>query len=304
MSRFFLSGLINLETTLAVEGFPLDYFPVHYPFFGIQTTVSGVGFNLAAALTGLGNQVRLASLIGPDGNGALARKALAAAGIPDGLVLNRARDTAQSVILYDPHGRRQIHVDLKAIQDLHYPEAYARDALRQSDLAVLCNINFSRNLLPLARRIGVPVATDVHDLADIEDDYNRDFMEGAQILFLSDARLPDTPEAFARALLRRYQVRILVIGLGAEGALLAVREDDSIGRFPAVYTRPVVNTIGAGDALFAAFSDRYLRSKDPYRALQQAIVFASYKVGAKGAAQGFLSGKELDTWIRKNQTME
>ena len=83
MSRFFLSGLINLETTLAVDGFPLDYFPVRYPFFGIQTTVSGVGFNLAAALTRLGNQVAFASLIGPDDNGMLVRKELAAMGVPD-----------------------------------------------------------------------------------------------------------------------------------------------------------------------------------------------------------------------------
>ena len=50
MSRFFVAGLINLETTLAIDGFPLAYFPARYPFFGIQTTVSGVGYNLAKAL--------------------------------------------------------------------------------------------------------------------------------------------------------------------------------------------------------------------------------------------------------------
>ena len=49
MSRFFVAGLINLETTLAVDGFPLPYFPVRYPFFGIQTTVSGVGYNITKA---------------------------------------------------------------------------------------------------------------------------------------------------------------------------------------------------------------------------------------------------------------
>ena len=304
MRRFFLSGLINLETTLAIDGFPLNYFPVRYPFFGLQTTVSGVGFNIAAALTRLGDQVDFASLIGGDGSGELVYRALADEGIPGRLVLSQADTTAQSVILYDPDGRRQIHVDLKDLQDLAYPAEAARAALNSCDLAVLCNINFSRNLIPLARAAGAPIATDVHALADIEDDYNRDFMAAAQILFLSDEALPDKPEDTARALLKRYDMEILVVGLGAQGALLGVREDGYLGRFPAVFTRPVVNTIGAGDALFSAFLHRYLRTKDPYRSLQDAIVFASFKVGERGAAKGFLSAAELEDWMERFRAKE
>lgn len=266
MSCFFLSGLINLETTLAVDGFPLDYFPVRYPFYGIQTTVSGVGFNLAAALTKLGNHVEFASLIGPDENGALARNALAAAGVPDGLVLENVDATAQSVILYDPAGRRKIHVDLKNIQELQYPAEIAQEAVQKSDLAVLCNINFSRNLIPIAQAAGAPIAADVHALADLDDHYNQDFMAAAEILFLSDESLPEPPEAVAKAMLAKYKMKILVIGLGAKGVLLTVRKAGFMKRFPAVYTRPVVNTIGAGDALFSAFLDRYLRWGDPMRA--------------------------------------
>ena len=299
MARFFLSGLINLETTLAIEGFPLNYDPVRYPFFGLQSTVSGVGFNIAAALTKLGNQVFFASLIGSDESGLLARKALTQLGVSDRFVLERSSATAQSVILYDPDGRRQIHVDLKDIQELRYPQSVARKALVGCDLAVLCNINFSRNMIKFAKESGVPIATDVHTLADIKDPYNRDFMDAADILFLSDEALTASPESVAQALLAEYGVNILVIGLGDKGALLAVREAGFIGRYPAVFTRTRVNTIGAGDAMFAAFLDRYWRSKDPQRALQEAMVFASYKVGAKSAAEGFLNGKELNVWVDK-----
>ena len=59
-------------------------------------------------------------------------------------------------------------------------------------------------------------------------------------------------------------------------------------------TRPVVNTIGAGDALFSAFLHGYARSRDPYHALKMAIVFASYKIGAASAAEGFLDEAGLD----------
>ena len=297
MARLFVAGLVNVETTVAIDGFPLNYFPVRYPFYGLHTAVSGVGWNIARALTTLGDSVDFASLIGGDANGQLARQGLAVAGIHDGLVLKALEATAQSVILYDPHGRRQIHVDLKDIQSQAYPTHLVEGAIRHCDLAVICNINFARPLLAIAQEAGKPIATDVHALSDMEDTYNSEFMEAATILFLSDDSLPDTPEAVAKYLLRRFKAAIVVIGLGEKGALLAVRADDFVGRFPAVRTRPVVNTIGAGDALFSAFLDRYTRGGDPYAALKAAQIFASYKIGAKGAAEGFLTQDELDAWV-------
>ena len=170
------------------------------------------------------------------------------------------------------------------------------EALRQSDLAVICNINFARPLLQAAKDAGKWVATDVHALSSLEDDYNQEYLEAADILFLSDESLPEPAETMLFKLMDRYPAEIVVIGLGAEGAAMGVRSDSHYEWFPAVQTRPVINTIGAGDALFSAFIDRYLRTKDPYKALSQAIVFASYKIGEKGAAQGFLTGQELDAW--------
>lgn len=297
MSRFFIAGLINLETTLAIDSFPLPYFPVRYPFFGIQTTVSGVGYNLSKALSTLGNQVDFASLIGTDDNGDLVRKALKADSIADDLILSDINETAQSVIIYDPRGKRQIHTDLKDIQDQVYPVDRALETLDQADLAVICNINFARPLLQAAKDAGKWVATDVHALNSLDDAYNQDYLNAADILFLSDEALPDSPERVVRRIFDRFSAKIVVVGLGAEGALMGVRRDGFVGRFPAVKTREVINTIGAGDALFSAFLDRFLRSKDPYLAIRQAIIFASYKIGEKGAAQGFLSGAELDEWV-------
>ena len=299
MSRIFVAGLINMETTLAVDSFPIPYFPVRYPFFGIQTTVSGVGYNIAKALTTLGDTVHLASLIGKDDNAELVRKALERDNVPDDLVLSETEATAQSAILYDPQGRRQIHTDLKDIQNHSYPEAQARPVIEASDLAAICNVNFSRPLLEVAKRAGKWIATDVHALSDIEDDYNRDYMAAAQILFLSDESLPAEPEEIARQVMGRYGNEIVVIGLGAKGALLAVRKDDVIERVPAVTTRQVINTIGAGDALFSAFLHSFMRTKDPYSAIRTACVFASYKIGTKGAADGFLTREELEIWVKK-----
>ena len=59
-------------------------------------------------------------------------------------------------------------------------------------------------------------------------------------------------------------------------------------------TRPIVNTIGAGDALFSAFVHVYQQLGDPYQAIRRAIVFASYKIGTAGAAEGFVTTTELE----------
>jgi len=304
MAAILVSGLINIETTLKVEGFPLPYFAVTYPFFGVNTSVSGVGFNLARALTTLGDRVSLLSLIGRDLAGEQVRAVLRHSAIADPHILAQVEHCAQSVILYEPSGRRQIHVDLKDLQEQIYPAEHFDAAAAGCDLLALCNINFSRTLLARAKALGKPVACDVHALSHLEDDYNADFMAASDILFMSHEALPVSPEDFAAQVLRRYPARIVVIGLGDEGALLAVRQDGFMGRFPAVRTRAVVNTLGAGDALFSAFLHSYAAGADPYLALRKAIVFASYKIGATSASDGFLDEAGLaDWWKRVNHGM-
>jgi acarbose 7IV-phosphotransferase len=290
--RLVVSGLINIETTLKIEGFPLAYEPVRYPFHGVNSTVAGVGYNISKALVTLGHDVRFLSLIGDDMAGKSVLQALAHDGISAEYVRTCDSPTAQSVILYDSDGKRMIHTDLKDMQAQVYPLAQAKTALTDCDLAILCNINFSRPLLTLAREMGVLVATDVHAIQSLDDPYNADFMQHADILFQSHERLTVTPEVWAEQVFERTPVRIVGVGLGANGALLATR-DGMRERVPSVVTRPIVSTVGAGDALFASFLHTYLHTKDPLLAIRRAVVFASYKIGSAGAAEGFLDG---ETW--------
>ena len=296
MARILVSGLINIETTLRVESFPIPYIPVRYPFYGVQNTVSGVGYNIAKALTVLGNEVRLLSMIGKDPLGDMVCGALKQSGMSGENVLSVLDQTAQSVILYDGDGRRQINVDLKSVQESHFPNNRFNAAASGCDLLVLCNINFSRPFLESSRRAGRRIATDVHAITNLDDPYNADFMRGAHILFMSHEWLPDKPENFARLVWKRYNPEVLVIGMGAEGALLAVRKDNFIERIPAVHIRPIVSTIGAGDALFSAFVHVYSQVSDPYLAIRKAMVFASHKLESASAADGFLDQAGLDQW--------
>jgi ribokinase len=292
MSRFYVSGLTNIETTLKVGGFPIDYAPCHYPFHGVHTGISGVGINIAYALKALGDDVNSATIVGRDFFSEWVRADFREHGISDEYIVSLIPETPQSVILYDPSGKRQINVDLKEVQETAYPEALFEKGTDGADIAVLCNINFSRRFLAPAKKKGLRIATDVHCVADLEDTYNRDFMLYADILFMSDEHIED-PRDFIVRTAERYDNSIIVIGLGGSGALLYVK-NEGVFHYPAVSTRAIVNTIGAGDALFSAFIHFLAKGRSPHEALKRAICFASYKIGAKGAAEGFICEAEVE----------
>lgn len=293
--RIFVSGLVNVETTVAVRGFPIDYYPIDYPFFGVNSSVSGVGCNVAGALTRLGDSVCLHSLIGRDPEGRRVLERLAADGVDVSRIRQDLDSTPVSVVLYDLQGRRQIYCDLKDIQERRLDPEAAEADLAACDAAVLCNIGFNRELLRPARARGLLTATDVHVLRSVEDDYNRDFMENADLLFLSDEGLPCAPEDFLRQLEDRYHNRVIVLGRGGKGAMLLDAGRGEVLAVPAYAPPRIVNTVGAGDALFSAFLHFYLKYRDAEAALRRAVIFAGLKIGAKGAAEGFRPAPEIES---------
>lgn len=299
MGNILVSGLINIETTLKIDRFPIEYEPVTYPFFGIDSSVSGVGMNVGKALTTLGDNVKMLSITGRDMEGENVLTTFRELGMEEKHILRIVDKTPRSIILYDENGKRQIYTDLKDIQETPYPGGKFQEALKDCELAVLCNINFSRPFLKAAREMNKVVASDVHVLKDIHDSYNTDFMKYANILFMSHEGISGSVEDFASSVLKEYGNDILVIGMGGEGALLCVKKDNFIGRFSAVQTRKIINTVGAGDSLFSSFVHFYNKNGDPYDAIRRAIVFASYKIGEKGAANGFLVEDELDKLCRE-----
>ena len=288
----FVSGVVNLETTLPVESFPIPYAPVRYPFFGIQSTVSGVGYNVSKALTRLGDEVHFASFVGNDAVGRVVKETLKADAISTHYLVKALRETPQSVVLYDEKGDRAIHTDLKDVQDKDYPLELFDEAIKGCALAVLGNVNFSRPLLQRAKALGTTVATDLHAVVSLEHPYDQDFLNAADILFMSDARLPYAPEAWLAEVQARFSPHIAVVSRGEKGALMAVRGE--MVEIPAVTTREIVSTVGAGDALFACFCHVYAKTRDPYEAVRKATLFASYKIGERGGAQGFLDEAGLE----------
>lgn len=295
--KILVSGLLNTETDVSVRHFPIEYYPIDYNFNGINTCVAGVAFNIAKALSILGDNVRLASLIGRDFNASFIKNALQELSIDVSFIKSKLTRTPSSVVLYDGKGKRQIYCDLKDIQETEYE--FERSVVKNVDMVIACNINFNRRLLRIAKEEGKPIATDVHVLSDINDDYNSEFMKYADILFLSDENIGENYQEFIFQLAKTYKNKIIVLGRGAEGAAIYTCKTDSLKEFPSFKIGNIVNTCGAGDALFSAFLHFYFNGYEAYDALQRAQIFAAHKITYNGASNGFLTEQEINEIAKK-----
>jgi len=292
MNSILVSGHIGIEITAKIDKFPVEYTPIEYEFYGVNTTVSSVGYNIVKAIKTLGGEPIFFSVTGNDIYRDIIRKEIENIGINTEYVLPIAEKTSQSVILYNEN-KRKIICDLKNVQEIKYPIEKIDEIINSIDIAVLCNINYSRDLLKKVKSYGKTIATDVHVLDDVNDKYSKDFMAYSDILFLSNEKILGREKEFLKRIIETYNNKIIAIGLGENGVLLYIREESKIIQYPAVKARDVVNTIGAGDALFSSFIYFYNKTKDPYYSIEKAIIFASYKIGENGAAQGFLTEEEL-----------
>ena len=293
--KCFVSGLVNVETNLRIRSFPVAYYPIDYPFFGIQSSISGVGYNISVAAKTLGDDITFSTIIGKDIEARRILHKLDEIGISRDYVFDTLDCTPVSIILYEPGegGRRQIYCDLKNIQDMKIDTARVADAIKSADLCVLCNINFNRALLPIAKAAGKTIATDVHTISDIYDPFNRDFMEHADILFLSDEDLPVRPEQFLQDLKNTYKAKIIAIGLGSDGVIFYERATDTIHSLPVCQIGGVANTVGAGDALFTAFNHYYIGGCSALEAMKRAEIFAALKIQHTGGGAGFPSEQQV-----------
>lgn len=296
----FVSGLINIETTVKIGGFPLAYYPIDYPFFGISSNVSGVAYNVGKALMVLEDEIQIATYLGNDEEGKRIMSKLSEENLGSRYIDFSLKETPVTVALYDEEGKRQIHCDLKDIQDKTMDFSKVEGAVKNSDIVVLCNTNFNRALLPKVKETGKLIACDVHVLSNIEDAYNRDFMEYADILFLSDENLPCDAKQFALDLKEKYPPQIIVVGLGKKGAMLYDRKEDAVYCLAAANIGKVENTIGAGDALFSAFIHYYVKGYSPLEALKRAEIFATLKIRCNGASNGFEKEEIVEKYYENN----
>ena len=64
--KILVSGLINIETDICINNFPVPYSPIEYAFNQVNTDFSGVALNIINALHCLNDNVIPVSILGKD----------------------------------------------------------------------------------------------------------------------------------------------------------------------------------------------------------------------------------------------
>ncbi len=290
--RIAVFGNSNVEICIPAGGFPIAYEPSRtVPAGGIHVGVAGTAYNVGIGLWRLGHQVTLCVTQGRDQAGVLAAASMPADPRLRIIPLPVPRQPVTAVLLGDD-GRRLILNEERERAWQHDP-ARAAEAALGCDLVVLPVGSANGLLAASAADFAAPLACDVHAIGGLAGDHEP-YCEAADILFMSDERLPVPAGAWLEQVMTRWPCRIAVVGQGARGAAMAVRGDSGLYHVPAVDAGPVAGTLGAGDALCAGFLDGYARGLPPHAALSRATVFAAAKIRRVGGAQGLLSGSELD----------
>lgn len=292
----YVSGVVNFETIIDVDAFPIFYCPIEYPFFGVNSDVSGQAYNVAKALKTLGgNSVIVSGLVGDDLLGNVVIDQIQKLKIDTSLIKKSLEQTPNSVSLVDRDNNVKTYMDLKEIQEVNKELSKEEiEKIKESDIVVVSNSNFNRPLVRKAKELGKKIATDVHIIGTIDDEYNAEFMSASDILFLSKKGIDRVnSEDFLVSIYERYHNEIIVLGEGREGAMILDAKKHVIYHIDAITLREIINTVGSRDALFSAFIHFYLRGTDSLEALELAEIFTSYKIGEAGGSNGFLTQKEV-----------
>lgn len=300
MSKFLVAGITQIETIVKVDSIPIKYKPLTFVPKSIFTSVGGAAYNASLALTSLGDTVRFFSMIGKDTDYSILNPHDSEIMLPTKYIKRKLEDTPTSVIFYDDKWNQQIFEDIKDARDAAFDMHDADMLIEDADMVVLSNANFCRPFCWRAKEAGKKIAVNIHSFSWDKVKFNADFYKAANIIYMNDSNIErDDPFSFVTEIGDGYDIDIVILGQGKEGAILYDRKKNIKLHYNAVSTIDVVNTAGAGNALFSCFLHYYMETGDSVLAIRNALLFASYKIGFMGTSSGFMTTTQLKEWHDK-----
>ncbi len=252
----------------------------------------------------LGQRTAFIGYVGDDFSGRFIRETLTQDGIDITALFIDPMGTSRSINFMDQDGRRKNFYDGKGHMHLRPDEVICTSVLSRTTLAHFNIPNWARDLLPIAKDLGVTIACDIQDVVTPDDDYRRDFIAYADILFFSAVNYND-PRPLMQAFLAVNPDLILISGMGDRGCALGTKT--GVAYFPPVpMDAPVIDTNGAGDSLAVGFLSSYLLDDDTLRdAVLRGQIAARYMCAQKptptqnGASVDFITPEKLAHYFHK-----
>ena len=284
-------GAIGLDTSVFLRGADVD-FSVEANFSENLDYVGGAGGYCARGFAQLGKRTGFIGFIGDDPPGGVIARDLAADGV-ESLLFTDPAGSRRSVNLMYRDGRRKNFYDARGSMEVSPDLDRCRALLRRTRLVHFSIENWARQLLPLARDLGLVIACDLQDMVSPDDAYRQDFIAAADILFLSAANLADAA-AVAGHLVAARPEQIVVVGMGSRGCGLGTpagwREFA-----PVALPVPVIDTNGAGDGLAVGLlAAHYLDGYSLDDAVLRGQIVARYTCTQKASTAHLIRPAQLD----------
>ncbi len=296
MSKFLVAGVTQIETIVRVDKIPVSYAPLSSVQDSIYTAMGGDAYNESLALKWLGDDVTFMSIVGRNQDLGLINPPDRRITLSTDYIIPQMQETPTEVVLYDKQRKQQIFEDIKDLRENVYDMNVVTPIAGACDMMVLANANFCRPFAKTAAELGKPIAVNIRSYKPEKEKYNTDFLEPAKVLYFSDDTLSEDPYDFIDRMASTYGTEIIILGQGSEGLILFDKTKDIKAHYKTVKTNEVVNTIGAGNALFACFLHFYMETGDSVNAIKNALLFASYKIGYMGTSNGFMTVDQLEQW--------
>lgn len=286
-------GNVGIDTNVYVAGSDID-FTVESNFTENLDCVGQAGGYSSRGYAQLGRKTAFIGYAGDDYQGRFIRREFARDGIDTTALLIDPAGTSRSINFVYQDGRRKNFYDGKGHMDLQPDLGLCRTVLAGSRLAHFSLPNWARQLLPMARELGLTIACDIQDVITIDDAYRQDFVEQADILFFSAVNQAD-PAPLMDAFLALNPAQIVISGMGARGCALGTRK--GVEYFSAVEMEaPVVDTNGAGDGLAVGFLTSYvLEGYSLHDSIRRGQIAARHTCTQRASSSSLITAGQLDT---------
>ena len=290
-------GNVGIDTNVYLHGGDVD-FSVESNFTENVDYVGQAGGYASRGFAQLGKKTAFIGYVGDDYSGRFIREEFARDAVDARALFVDPAGTSRSINFMYADGRRKNFYDGKGHMHLLPDVGTCKTVLAGARLAHFHIPNWARYLLPVAQDLGLTISCDLQDVVSAGDEYRQDFITYADILFFSAVNQQD-PSELMRSFLATNPDRIVVVGMGAKGCALGVR--DTIQFFgPVEMETAVIDTNGAGDGLAVGFlSSFFLDGYSLADSILRGQIVARYTCSQKGSSSNLITAERLEHYFKR-----
>ena len=288
MKKVLIIGGTTFDSIISLKTLPNpEPQTIHYAPF--NETIGSTGAGKALNLTKLKVPMTLHSIIGNDEYGAKIRKKLDASEV-DFVYDHDPKGTERHVNLMSEAGERISIFVTQSSSDLHLNVNRIEQLIKDADVIVLNIIAYTKQLIPIIRKHGKPVWTDLHDY-DKGNPYHEEFIELADYIFVSSDNMSDYKPVMQEWI--EAGKELVVCTHGKDGAT-ALMKDGTWIETPIVQEYQFKDANGAGDSFFSGFMFGFLKGRSTEESMKLGTICAGLCITSKELAFEDLSEKLLE----------